>query len=74
LAERERLVRPFQRGDAPAAQPTGRFHPAGHGLGLAIVAQLAAWHRGASSIDASPSLGDARLGVTFQFSSCELSI
>jgi len=76
FAERERLVRPFQRGETLAAAPADRVGHAGHagyGLGLAIVARLAAWHRGALSIDASPTLGGARLGVTFQLSNGRLS-
>jgi len=68
FAERERLVRPFQRGELLAAESAGRVSHAGYGLGLAIVARLAAWHRGALCIDESPALGGARLGVIFQLS------
>lgn len=65
LADRERLVQPFQRGAVAVTPPGGRARQGGHGLGLAIVARLAAWHRGELSIDTSAALGGARLVVAF---------
>ncbi|TQV86264.1 hypothetical protein FKG94_01560 [Exilibacterium tricleocarpae] len=53
--ERERLFEPFTRVDQSRDRRSG-----GHGLGLAIVAQIARWHRGTIEIDVSP-LGGARV-------------
>jgi signal transduction histidine kinase len=53
--ERVRVFDRFFRGHATA--------PHGAGLGLSIVSQIVALHRGAVEIDASPSLGGARLRI-----------
>jgi two-component system, OmpR family, sensor kinase ParS len=56
-AERARLFEPFARIDASRTRETG-----GHGLGLAIVQQVAKLHGGVSRIEAS-SLGGARVSI-----------
>jgi signal transduction histidine kinase len=56
-AERARLFEPFARIDASRTRETG-----GHGLGLAIVQQVAKLHGGVSRIEASP-LGGARVSI-----------
>jgi signal transduction histidine kinase len=55
--ERVRLYEPFARADASRTRDTG-----GHGLGLAIVQQVAKLHGGVSRIEASP-LGGARVSI-----------
>ncbi len=55
--DRARLFEPFARTDASRTRETG-----GHGLGLAIVQQVAKLHGGLARIDASP-LGGARVSI-----------
>ena len=55
--DRSRLFEPFQRGRDPTVEATR-----GHGLGLAIVQQIAELHGGVARIDASP-LGGARVSI-----------
>ena len=52
------LFSPFTRGQNTAAQT-------GYGMGLAIVARIATWHRAEVSIGASEKLGGAKLTVKF---------
>jgi len=53
--DRESVFKPFTRLDTSRNRATG-----GHGLGLAIVARIAALHGGTVTADASLSLGGAR--------------
>lgn len=54
-AEREAVFKPFTRLDTSRNRATG-----GHGLGLAIVARIAALHGGTVAVDESRELGGAR--------------
>ena len=56
-ADRVRLFEPFERADDPTVEASR-----GHGLGLAIVQQIAELHGGSARIDASP-LGGARVSI-----------
>lgn len=56
-AQREHLFEPFTRLDQSRTRGTG-----GHGLGLAIVLQVAKLHRGLATIDHSPA-GGARVSI-----------
>jgi two-component system, OmpR family, sensor kinase ParS len=58
-AERERVFEPFTRLDQSRARASG-----GVGLGLAIVMQVAKWHRGGVSVSDSP-LGGARVTISW---------
>ncbi len=58
-AERVRLFEPFARTDESRTRETG-----GHGLGLAIVQQVAKLHGGITRIDPSP-LGGARVSIAW---------
>ena len=57
--ERTRLFEPFARTDESRTRETG-----GHGLGLAIVQQVAKLHGGITRIDPSP-LGGARVSIAW---------
>lgn len=57
-AERETVFKAFTRIDDSRNRDTGGF-----GLGLAVVARIAALHGGAASVDASRELGGARFTV-----------
>jgi signal transduction histidine kinase len=57
--KRIELFSPFTRGQNTAEQT-------GYGMGLAIVARIADWHRAAVSIDESEKLGGAKLIVKFE--------
>ena len=57
-AERAAVFRAFARLDTSRNRETGGF-----GLGLAIVARIAALHGGRASADSSPGLGGARLAL-----------
>ena len=54
-AERDSVFKPFTRLDTSRNRATG-----GHGLGLAIVARIAALHGGTVAVDQSRELGGAR--------------
>ena len=58
-SRRAEVLKPFTKGetDNPAKH--------GYGLGLAIVSRIAQWHQAIVSIDQCPSLGGARLTVSF---------
>jgi signal transduction histidine kinase len=58
--EREQVFRAFTRLDTSRNRETG-----GYGLGLAIVARIAALHGGAATVAASDSLGGAQFTVTW---------
>lgn len=51
-ADRKRLVRPFERGDASCNRDTG-----GAGLGFSIVRDIAAQHRGCFALTDAPEGG-----------------
>ena len=57
-AQRAAVFHAFARLDTSRNRETGGF-----GLGLAIVARIAALHRGRASADTSASLGGARLMI-----------
>lgn len=58
-SQRSDALKPFWRGD-PSRDKKG------HGMGLAIVARIAAWHSAELSIDQSESLGGAKVGLSFR--------
>jgi two-component system sensor kinase ParS len=60
-AERELVFKPFTRLDTSRNRATG-----GHGLGLAIVARIAALHGGTVSVDESRALGGARFALRWR--------
>lgn len=60
-AHRETVFRAFSRLDESRSRDTGGF-----GLGLAIVARIAALHGGKASVDESPALGGARFTVQWR--------
>lgn len=51
-ADRDRLIRPFERGECSRSRATG-----GAGLGLSIVSDFAAQHRGAFTLASAPTGG-----------------
>jgi len=55
--DREKLLKPFQRGNDTTRS--------GYGLGLAIVARIAAHHRAELNVGTSSDLGGARFSVRF---------
>lgn len=55
--DRERIFKPFTRLDSSRSRISG-----GHGLGLAIVRQIAGWHRGSVTVLDSP-MGGARFSI-----------
>jgi signal transduction histidine kinase len=55
--DRERIFEPFTRLDSSRSRISG-----GHGLGLAIVRQIAGWHRGSVTVLDSP-MGGARFSI-----------
>ena len=57
--KRIELFSPFTRGQNTLGQT-------GYGMGLAIVARIAAWHRAVVNIDESEKLGGAKLIVKFE--------
>ena len=57
--DRERVFQPFTR-----LEMSQQIDPAGHGLGLAIVRQVARWHGGEVRVDESPRLGGARFELS----------
>ncbi len=59
-AQREDVFRAFRRLDTRRNQEVG-----GHGLGLAIVARVAALHGGNASVTTSAELGGAEFRVTW---------
>ena len=56
--ERESVFKAFTRIDDSRNRETG-----GYGLGLAIVARIAALHGGEATVDASDELGGARFAI-----------
>jgi len=65
-ADRERLLRPFERGDPGKGGSNGNdgTGPRGHGLGLALVARISERHHGQCAIDTSAHLGGAVVRIT----------
>jgi signal transduction histidine kinase len=59
--ERESVFKPFTRLDTSRNRATG-----GHGLGLAIVARIAALHGGNACVDESRTLGGARFTLRWR--------
>jgi len=57
--DRERVFQPFSR-----LEMSQQVDPTGHGLGLAIVRQVARWHDGEVRVDESPRLGGARFELS----------
>jgi signal transduction histidine kinase len=56
--KRENIFKPFTRGENHSEQ-------VGYGMGLAIVARVAAWHGAQVAISQSNELGGAQFTVTF---------
>jgi signal transduction histidine kinase len=56
--KRENIFKPFTRGENQSEQ-------VGYGMGLAIVARVAAWHGAQVAISQSDELGGAQFTVTF---------
>jgi len=61
-SQRESLLKPFIRGQHARNNATEK----GYGMGLAIVSRIAALHRASLVIDGSPTLGGARISITFE--------
>ena len=61
VAERDSVFKPFTRLDTSRNRATG-----GHGLGLAIVARIAALHGGTVAVDESQALGGARFTLRWR--------
>lgn len=59
--QRASLLKPFVRGGQGNELPTHK----GYGMGLAIASRIADLHRATLTIDDSPTLGGARIRVTF---------
>ena len=59
VEEREKIFKPFTRGEINSQQN-------GYGMGLAIVARIAAWHGAQVTIAQSEELGGAEFIVTFK--------
>lgn len=59
MEKREQIFKPFTRGENHSKQK-------GYGMGLAIVARIAAWHDAQVSIGQSDELGGAVFTVTFK--------
>jgi signal transduction histidine kinase len=59
IEKRENLFKPFIRGENHGEQK-------GYGMGLAIVARIAAWHGAQVAISQSDKLGGAAFIVTFE--------
>lgn len=61
---REKVLKPFVRldGSRTRSSDTGPFS-SGHGLGLAIVAKIVAWHAGRLSISTAPHLHGTRVSI-----------
>jgi signal transduction histidine kinase len=57
-AEREQVLKPFVRGQT-------QLH-SGHGMGLAIVDRIAAWHKADLKLDEAQPLGGLRVTITFK--------
>ncbi len=57
--KREELLKPFIRGN-------GQEQPQGYGMGLAIVARIAAWHKATIEIGDSSKLGGAKMTISFK--------
>lgn len=60
LDERSNVTKPFWRGTTSRKQR-------GHGMGMAIVERIAAWHKAELEIDQSRDLGGAKITLKFQF-------
>lgn len=60
-ADRDRLLKPFERGNGPGGN---RANPS-YGLGLAIVQRIADWHGGLVELGDSQLLGGACISVLF---------
>ena len=61
VSDRERLLKPFERGDAPTGAKTSSY-----GLGLAIVQRIADWHGGLVTLGDSEVFNGARISVSFR--------
>ena len=59
VEQRDEIFKPFTRGEKKSEQK-------GYGMGLAIVARIAAWHGAVIAISQSDKLGGAEFTVTFK--------
>ncbi len=70
LEERERVLKPFERGRAniERARPATASvaSSSGFGMGLAIVQRIAEWHNAVLTLNTSDDLGGASIGLGFQ--------
>lgn len=70
IEERERVLKPFERGRAniertrPRSSTVGSS--SGFGMGLAIVQRIADWHNATLTLNTSVDLGGASIGLGFQ--------
>ena len=64
MSSREKVFKPFVRLDGSRTRSSApNPFSSGHGLGLAIVAKIVAWHAGRLKISSAPGLGGARFSL-----------